>query len=144
LNRSPAFWDSSALTALLVTEPNSVWARRLAGKFIPFVWWSARVEIHSAISRLHRSGGLDGRLKQMAMDRLEAMQRDWYEVEPSDHVREQASILLDRFPLRAADSLQLAAALIWCRNRPAGRHFICADERLSDAAGQAGFNIVKP
>jgi uncharacterized protein len=72
------------------------------------------------------------------------MGKDWYEVSPSNAVREQAEVLLHTYPLRAADSLQLAAALVWCRDRPAGRTFICADDRLCEAATRAGFTVLSP
>jgi hypothetical protein len=139
-----AFWDSSALNPLLVNERSSPWARALARRFSLATWWTTPVEIHGEIARLHRSGGLDDLATQRALTRLRAMKKDWYEIFPSDDVRAQAESLLDLYPLRAADSLQLAAALIWCRNRPAGRTFICADDRLCDAAALAGFSVLRP
>jgi predicted nucleic acid-binding protein len=144
LSSTAAFWDSSALNPLFVEEPTSLWARALAKRFSPAVWWATPIEIHSAIARLHRSGGLDGVARRLALERLQAMRGDWYEILPSDAVRDQAQILLGSHPLRAADSLQLAAALIWCRNRSAGRTFISADTRLCGAAAQAGFIVVRP
>jgi hypothetical protein len=50
--------------------------------------------------------------------------------------------MLARYPLRGADSLQLAAALTWCQARPAGRNFICGDQRMSEAARSAGFAVL--
>jgi predicted nucleic acid-binding protein len=50
--------------------------------------------------------------------------------------------LLEARELRAADSLQLAAALVWCQQRPARRNFVCADERLAKAAEAEGFSII--
>jgi predicted nucleic acid-binding protein len=72
------------------------------------------------------------------------MRSVWDEVAPSDTVRDQTEQLLDLYPLRAADGLQLAAALVWCRNRPRGRTFITADARLAQAATQAGFSVLSP
>lgn len=45
-------------------------------------------------------------------------------------------------PLRAADSLQLAAAFVWANGHPAGHHFVCLDERLRQAAIQEGFIVL--
>jgi len=45
--------------------------------------------------------------------------------------------------LRFADSLQLAAALTWCQDRPSRRTFISGDERLSKGAIAAGFSVVE-
>ena len=53
-----------------------------------------------------------------------------------------AERLLDIHPLRAADSLQLAAGLLWAQERPAGREFVCLDGRLREAARREGFSII--
>jgi hypothetical protein len=50
--------------------------------------------------------------------------RGWREILPNDQVRDLATQLLDTNSLRAADSLQLAASLIWCEQRPSRRSFI--------------------
>jgi predicted nucleic acid-binding protein len=63
------------------------------------------------------------------------------EILPSANVREIAFEQLKRFPLRAADALQLAAALVWCGERPRGRWFVCADRRLAAVAVEAGFDV---
>lgn len=36
-----------------------------------------------------------------------------------------------------------ASALVWCREAPARRTFICADQRLSQRAADAGFSVVE-
>lgn len=50
--------------------------------------------------------------------------------------------LVDRFPLKAADAQQLAAALTWCLGRTKGRALISGDSQLLDAARQLGFQAV--
>jgi hypothetical protein len=45
-------------------------------------------------------------------------------------------------PLRAADALQLAAALVWCDEAPQGTAFVCLDDRLRDAARREGFAVL--
>jgi hypothetical protein len=57
-------------------------------------------------------------------------------------VRENAARALLLHPLRAADSLQLAAALLWTRGRPAGHDLVCLDERLREAATSEGFAVL--
>jgi hypothetical protein len=42
--------------------------------------------------------------------------------------------------LKAADALQLAAALEWSENIPHGKVFIAADQRLREAAVLSGFD----
>jgi hypothetical protein len=80
----------------------------------------------------------------VAIRRLESLAQMWNEIVPEIDLRELAGDLLDQYPLRAADSLQLAAALVWCSRRPAGRVFICSDLRLGEAAELAGFTVVRP
>src|SRR5437762_13154535 len=109
---------------------------------MPVVWWESPVEVHSAIARLHRSGNLKDVEKQGALSRLDLLSRGWREILPVDHVRDLAQRLLDTHALRAADSLQLAAALTLCQQRPARRDFICADPLSSNAATAAVFIIV--
>ena len=48
---------------------------------------------------------------------------------------------MQRHPLRAADALQLAAAVIWSRRQPRRRAFVCLDGRLADAAGKEEFSV---
>ncbi|HEX2164386.1 MAG TPA: PIN domain-containing protein, partial [Thermoanaerobaculia bacterium] len=64
------------------------------------------------------------------------------EIAPGEEVRRQASRLLRVHDLRAADSLQLAAALVWCSDRPEGQAFVSLDRRLRDAAELEGFTVL--
>jgi len=64
-------------------------------------------------------------------------------VTPLEEVRDTAELLLSRYDLRAADSLQLAAALVWCTSHPKGRTFIGGDGKLLEAADKEGFNVVR-
>jgi len=63
---------------------------------------------------------------------------------PVDDLRGLATQMLDKYSLRAADSMQLAASLVWCEHRPARKTFICGDERLALAAAAAGFSVLQP
>jgi hypothetical protein len=55
-------------------------------------------------------------------------------IQPADDVRETAKGLLLAHTLRAADALQLAAALIAAGGQPDDRGFVCLDQRLRAAA----------
>ncbi len=101
------------------------------------------MEVHSAIARLHRLALLTDAKEQKALSQLGLLNRGWREIHPGDHVRELATRLLDAHDLRAADSLQPAAAMTWCQQRPAKRNFVCADQRLSRAAIEAGFSVLE-
>jgi predicted nucleic acid-binding protein len=107
------------------------------------VWWGSLVEVHSAICRLHRDQEITDLDKQGATARLQLLSRGWREILPADQVRELATQSLDKYSLRAADSLQLASSLIWCEQRPSRRSFICGDHRLAEAAASAGFSVLE-
>jgi hypothetical protein len=47
--------------------------------------------------------------------------------------------LLRVHPLRAADSLQLAAAVVASEGDPGELPFVCLDEKLAQAASREGF-----
>jgi hypothetical protein len=53
-----------------------------------------------------------------AVARLRLLNWGWREILPGDQVRDLATQLLDKHSLRATDSLQLAASLVWCEQRP--------------------------
>lgn len=140
-----AFWDSSALVFLCVHQKDSStyqrFSRKLPGKL---VWWGTIVEITSAIFRALRLGELIGGDARIAMTRLDQLQSSWHEILPLDDIRRLAINLLasESLALRAADSLQLAAALRWCGERPRGRIFVCDDRRLGEAAELMGFRLL--
>ena len=73
--------------------------------------------------------------------RLAAFQRIWSEVEPERALRDNATRLLRTHDLRAADALQLAAALVAADGEPRSLDFVCLDTRLSMAAQDEGFRI---
>jgi uncharacterized protein len=138
----PAFWDSSALVPLCVNQMGTPQAQNLVGLYRMAVWWTAPVEIRGAFARLVRMGQLTPAEHVGAQVRLERLHGVWREIPPSDGLRGQAVQLLDRYVLKAADALQLAAAMAWCGNRPAGRLFVAGDGQLLDAAKQAGFTAL--
>lgn len=134
------FWDSSAVIPFLVAEKNSSRVEELAredGHMV--VWWNTRVECHSALARLRRNGTISDRDVGFAKEILKVLSGAWTEINPSNEVQMQAERALYLHPLRAADSLQLAAAIVWADNRPRGHHFLCFDERLCEAAAREGF-----
>ena len=143
MKQNTVFWDTSALVPLCVHEAASRFAQSHLRKYAPVVWWGSLVEVHSAICRLHREKNITDAGKNGAVARLRLLSRGWREILPSDQLRELALQLLDEYSLRAADSLQLAAALTWCEERPAGKTFICGDHRLAEAADSAGFSVLE-
>lgn len=133
------FWDSSALVPLLLQQPRTEHARHLIEEDgEPVVWWGSTVECGSAIARLHREGHLGRAEEAEARSLLDALRQSWFEIQPADGVREQALRLVRLHTLRAADALQLAAALEWAGS-PREAAFVTFDERLRDAAQREGF-----
>jgi hypothetical protein len=137
------FWDASAVIPLLLREPNTHAIRKLLARDPGLVaWWGTPVECLSAFARLRRDGiltlGEERRLRGL-MDRLAG---EWTEVLPGNGVRTQAGRLLLRYPLRAGDSLQLAAAMVWADGNPGEREFVCLDRRLREAASREGFQVL--
>lgn len=143
MRKEPAFWDASALVPLCVHEATSRNAHAHLKTFLPVVWWGAPVEILSAIRRSHRLGNLNDAETQRGLARLKLLSGTWREILPDDELRDLAGQLLDSHDLCAADSLQLAAALVWCQQRPASRSFLSSDRRLSAAAIDRGFSVIE-
>jgi uncharacterized protein len=136
------FWDSSALVPLLAEEEVSEKVRDLyLGEPGPITWWGTAVECAAAVARLEREGKLAPRAATEALERLDALARDWHRIEPVDEIHEIARRLLRAHPLRAADSLQLAAAVLASEGRPSTLEFVCLDERLATAAEREGFPV---
>lgn len=134
------FWDSSALLPLLVDEPTGEQMRRLLAEDNNILaWWSSRVEMASAIARRERENLLTAAQADAAFAALQRLAQSWEEITPSDPIRNTAQRLLRNHPLRAADSLQLAAAIVASGNEPATLEFVCLDERLCAAARREGF-----
>ncbi len=73
---------------------------------------------------------------------LDILRGAWSEVLPSENLRRRAERLLAVHPLRAADALQLAAALLWARGATNEHAFVCFDERLRQAAVREGFSLL--
>jgi uncharacterized protein len=103
------------------------------------VWWGTAVEVRSTLSRVTREGIVGGPEAQAAWNRLQVLLLSAKEISPSDRVRDLALSQVDRYALKAADALQLAAALVWCKEKPRNRLFLTNDKRLFTAAAEAGF-----
>lgn|SRR5438045_270623 len=143
MSKAMAFWDASALVPLCVYQTASTQAHAYIRKLAPIVWWGSMVEVHSAISRLNRTGELTHIEKKGALARLAKLSRGWREILPVDQVRNLATQLLDIHELKAADALQLAAALTWCQQRTSKTNFVCGDQKLAQAAKTAGFFVLQ-
>lgn len=137
-----AFWDASAIVPLCCSQSASHQSRRLRRELKRLiVWWGTPLEARSAFARLVRDGHLTVDERQAAIRRLGLLRRAWDEILPTERLRTLAEDLPDTRDIRAADAAQLAAALIWCRERPRHRPFVCYDDSLKAAASAVGFSV---
>lgn len=139
------FWDSSALVPLLVAETRSdALTEQIARDTEPVIWWATPLECQSAVHRRHRERAFAAAEMTSYNERLRQLVQHADTIAPTDDVRRRAARLLAVHPLRAADALQLAAALIWCEEQPHGESFVSLDGRLREAAAREGFTLIPP
>lgn len=137
------FWDASAIVPLLTAEPTSE-AMQAVFEADPLmvVWWATPVEVASAMTRREHAGAMTAVDTSRILRTLDALAATWLEVQPKAPIRPLARRLLRTHPIRAADALQLAAALAVCDDQPAAVPFVCLDERLATAARQEGLDVI--
>ena len=134
------YWDASGLVPLLVRQARTRDMERLLAQDPAVVtWWGTPVECLSALMRLVRERCLEAADVRAAERRLQALREGWDEVLPGEACRRTAERMLRVHALRAADALQLAAALIAADHDPSRLEVVCLDQRLSEAAGKEGF-----
>ena len=136
------FWDSSALIPLLLDEGRSREILELYGEDPgQTVWCLTEVELASAIARKVREG-MNMVRQKAARSQLEVLSERWDEITSIQSVRARALRVLGTHGLRAADALQLAAALVFCDERTESLPFVCLDDRLADAARKERFPVL--
>ncbi len=140
---SVAFFDTSAIVPLCVAQPASQRAKQAYRRVTrQVVAWTAPIEAAGAIYRAVRLGALSESNARRALGRLAQLEKRWTEVVATDHVRHSAISLLATYDLRSADAIQLASGLLWCKDKPRNRAFVCFDRKLAEAARSVGFTAV--
>jgi uncharacterized protein len=140
---NPAFWDTSAIVPLCCFQEFTFAARSTRRQYdLSVVWWGTPVEIYSSIDRLNREGALTAEERHKAMLDWEKLSARAGRIMPDDNVLRLAISMPVIYNVRSADAFQLAAALVWCDEKPQTRPFVCADKRLGEAAGKAGFDVI--
>jgi len=138
-----AFWDTSAALPLCCSQIFTTQSKKWLRKYPKIVvWWGTSVEINSGLVRLKRDGHLTEKETVKASRLWEKLKKTCRIVSPVERVLELANDLPENYGLRALDSFQLAAALVWCQEKPRRRPFVTADERLAKAAEKVGFNEI--
>ncbi len=143
------FMDTSALVKRYMAETGSKWIETLTDPTANnqiIVARLTQVEVISAFYRLQREGKID--TNDVAVN-FKAFQHDWntqYKiVEVNTDLMEMAIALVQKYPLRAYDSVQLAAALkvnpAFAKLPTGSFTFIAADNRLLNAAQAEGLLV---
>ncbi|HEY3257608.1 MAG TPA: hypothetical protein VGJ64_02035 [Gemmatimonadaceae bacterium] len=128
---------------LLVAEAASAHMREIHSDDPAIVTsWGTPVECVSALARLERDGALTSSGLRGSITRIRRAITLWTEVEPSDDVREQAMRLLRVHRLRAADAIQLAAAIVAAQFQPSTLPFVTLDRTQGAAADKEGFRVI--
>ena len=145
------FWDASAIVALVADEPLAPVARKVldADRHVA-VWWGTSVECVAALARKEREDATSGDSAAGTVEAAERMRRldlltaQWHEVDPDRRIKALARRLVRVHPLRAADGLQLAAAITLAEEEPARIGFLSFDAKLNRAASREGFTLPTP
>jgi predicted nucleic acid-binding protein len=106
------------------------------------LWILSRLELVSAIERRARERKLTARQRALALARIERLSKEAHEVSDVAAVRSRAVPLLARHPLRAADAVQLSAALLVADPDPSSLTVVALDRRLAEAAQREGFRVL--
>ena len=106
------------------------------------VWTLTSTEVLSALLRRLREGTLKQKEMSASYERLQLLVDDWSEVNAVELVKQRAERLLRVHALRAADSLQLGAALVAVQERPKGIGFVSYNQNLATAADKEGFAVL--
>lgn len=136
------FADSSALVKRHVAEIGSRWFSHIADAQTGNTIIISRLsisEIFSAFNRRCRELSLSRNdYQKVALDFETFSQTEYQIIEITDEVTELSRELLEKYPLRASDSIQLASALLTNENLKQGNFqeliFLASDQKLLDAA----------
>lgn len=137
------FWDASAIVPLLIEEKTSGKIRKLLEEDQGMIVWTLTpVECYSALFRRHREKPLPMETLTNFRKKLIELEKSWHEVTQIDLVKKRAERLLASHPLRAADAMQLGAALVASSDQPENAFFVTFDEALAHAATLEGFSVL--
>ena len=137
------FWDASALVPTFVEENSTSevqsWPAADPGITI---WIMTRVEVLSAIARKKREQPELAALWSRAIRDVNEMASRWTEISDAARTRLHAERIVMDHPLRAADALQLGAALVDADGDPQSLELVTLDRRLGEAARREGFPVL--
>ncbi len=142
------YWDTSAIVALILKEDASQILMDLYEDHSPiYTWTLSSIEVYSAIHRRSKMAKVTAGELQSWLKRWEIIQACINYIEAIPLVKKISENVLRVHELKAADSLQLAAA-IFLRNPSALMHtdkksfFLTTDKQLAKAAFKEGFEVL--
>lgn len=136
------YLDSSALVKLCVRERDTPLAVALwEGADALVTSRIADAEVRSVLAAGERIGRIDAAPAAQARERWQALWPGLTLVEVSETVSDAAADLVGRRPLRAADAIHLASALLLHEAQPL---FAAWDRRLASAARAEGLTVLPP
>jgi len=146
------FLDSSALAKRYIVEPGTQWIRKITASTSPHPILTAeitQVELISAAARRSREGQISTTvlpLIRAAIDRHFA--GNYLVVQQTPLIISRAKDLLQAYPLRAYDAIQLSSALEAALRVQSGGNndfvFVSADQRLLNIAVAEGLMTDDP
>jgi predicted nucleic acid-binding protein len=143
------YLDTSALVKLYVREPGTDSLLQLTKpefnhRFALLA--IAPVEFRSAIRRRQRAGDIEKAVAVEIIDRFtQHIETKFIQQAMSEAVLDTASRLIDRYPLRAYDAVQLAGCLVL--KAMSGKEdpiFVCSDRPLLEVAGSERLPLLDP
>jgi len=137
------FWDASALVPTFLDETSTpeVQSWQAADPGVT-IWMMTRVEVVSAIARRKRERPELAALWSRAIRDVHEAASTWIEITDAVAARFHAERIIVRHPLRAADALQLGAALVAADGDPQSLELVTLDRRLAEAARHEGFPVL--
>ena len=145
---SSYYLDTSAVLKRYLSEAGSAWLRgwiQTAAGNVVIVSDLALVEGFSAFARLRRSGSITptrhARLQAVFLWHFE---REYLVIPMDGLILVQARLLVDHYPLRALDAIQLASAQHAATVLAESLTFVAGDQVLINAAAGEGFTTADP
>jgi uncharacterized protein len=137
------YWDASALVPLFIKEASTqeVESWRASDSGIT-TWMMTRVEVVSAVARRKREWPDLAALWSRAFRDVHEVASRWIEISDAVATRLHAERIVMDHPLRAADALQLGAAMVAADGDPQSLELVTLDRRLAEAARREGFPVL--
>ena len=105
-------------------------------------YWGVPLECASLLIAAQRQQRISAADYQKARNVLDHLRHLAFEVQPTEVVRARALRILSVHALPAAAALELAAALIWCKEQTQGAGLVSLHEPLRLAAALEGFRVL--